>query len=168
MTRSTSTNISDLLQQQQQQSSAVDINTYHDNDNISTNDILNEINQESPNSSHPPIPMEAMQQYPPSPFPNMNQSHNGIMNEKETILLERQIKELQSQLYDGKFTKIIRELTSNIRLIAVIFISSIILQNPRVMHVITTKIVKLNFPYINVILIALTQIFMIMIGKNLI
>lgn len=148
-----------------------------DGEDVEINAILSELNQEQSiqqGYTQPQVPMETMQQMPPMPSMQVNnmqqeyQQSNAFTTNNVNNDLQKQLLELQEQLSGGsKFNKIFKEVTTNLKLILVIILSNLILQNPRVQYFLTSKLIKLDIPYINYIILALTQVFLIVVGKNL-
>jgi hypothetical protein len=159
-----------------------------DGEDAEINNILGEIHDESAiQQGHmkPQIPQEAMGQYPPSmsqysgqmpPMPgnpSLEQYQNKMFEHTQPLSsnasIQSQYDELRSQLQGGStFTRILREFSQNLKLMVIIILSSVLLQNSRIQHFLTTKLIKIDFPYINTIIIAVTHMLLIIIGKNMV
>lgn len=143
------------------------------------NEIMEEINQETQlqtGQAQPSIPVEAMGQLPPQPtaealeqFQRSAYPHTAPQSSHEEIADQlQQLQQIQRELQGGsKFTKILREFGSNLKLILAIIISSIVLQHHRIQHFLTQKLIKIDFPYIDRIIIALAQVLFVILGKAL-
>ena len=67
----------------------------------------------------------------------------------------------------SKFNLIINELNKNMKLFAVIIISYILLQNTKLQSLITSRLSNVNVPYINTIVLAITQVVIVLFSKIL-
>ena len=65
----------------------------------------------------------------------------------------------------SKFNIILDEINKNIKLFTIILLSYILLQNPQVKNLITSRLSNINVPYINTIALAITQVLIVLSSK---
>ena len=164
-----STNINQLPNMNQ------DISIEDDDDAIQ--EVLAEIqNEQSPQMTNepPPIPMEAMQQLPPQPDNNQLKLQQELINSLQMELQnqknnnEEPIKNYinNTSQTTSRFQMVLDNLKKDTKLIVLIAISFIILQNETIRNLITSKLPSINIPYFDLILFALIQVILIIIGRN--
>ena len=156
--------------------------TAGDEDNT-IHEVLAEIQNENEAqlNNGPPVPIESVQQMPPQPNPQFN-NVNDILNTntQNQLVQQQQLQQLQQQQMDmnnlnymytqqspSKFNLIINELNKNMKLFAVIIISYILLQNTKLQSLITSRLSNVNVPYINTIVLAITQVVIVLFSKIL-
>ena len=154
--------------------------TAGDEDNT-IHEVLAEIQNENEAqlNNGPPVPIESVQQMPPQPNPQFN-NVNDILNTntQNQLVQQQQLQQLQQQQMDmnnlnymytqqspSKFNLIINELNKNMKLFAVIIISYILLQNTKLQALITSRLSNVNIPYINTIVLAITQVVIVLFSK---
>lgn len=173
----TSTNINQLP----------DINNIsHEDEDNTIHEVLAEIQNE--NQAHqqgnPSPPIDSIQQMSPNPNTNIPQPSQNMVNNTNNMnailddtiqqqLLQRlsasdNIDNIYSNNSPSKFNKIINELTGNLKDFVLIIISFFILQNNTVQNFLTSKLININLPYINIIVLAITQVMIILIGRTFI
>jgi hypothetical protein len=162
------------------------INTLTADDEDNTiHEVLAEIQNE--NQAHqqgnPLPPVDSVYQTPPHPNNNIpqpaqnsfNNDNNNNMNSIIDNSIQQQLQQrLSSENVDNiylndnpsKFNQILNELTNNLKDFILIIISFFILQNDKVQTFLTSKLININVPYINIVVLALTQIIIILIGRT--
>tara|TARA_B100001123_G_C15050645_1_gene923454 strand:+ start:351 stop:884 length:534 start_codon:yes stop_codon:yes gene_type:complete len=156
--------------------------TAGDEDNT-IHEVLAEIQNENEAqlNNGPPVPIESVQQMPPQPNPQFNNVNDILNTNTQNQLVQQQqqqLQQLQQQQMDmnnlnymypqqspSKFNLIINELNKNMKLFAVIIISYILLQNTKLQALITSRLSNVNIPYINTIVLAITQVVIVLFSK---
>ena len=165
----TSTNINQLP----------DINNISQDDEDNTiHEVLAEIQNENnaQQQGNPAPPIDSIQQLPPNINTNIPQPSQNILNNKNNIdqILDNSI---QQQLLEklsisnnspSKFNQILNQLTGNLKDLVLIIISFFILQNDTLQNFLTSKLININIPYINIIVLSITQVIIILIGRTFI
>lgn len=155
-----------------------------EDDDNTIHEVLAEIQNENQAQQlgNPPPPMETMQQMPPQPthvpqptqnaINNANNINNIIDDSVQQQLLQKLASDNLDNLYlndsPSKFNQILNELTGNLKDFILIIISFFILQNDTVQNFLTSKLININVPYINIIVLAITQVLIILIGRTFI
>jgi len=170
----TSTNINQLP----------NINNISQEDEDNTiHEVLAEIQNE--NMAHqqgnPPPPIDSIQQMPPNSNTNIPQPSQNMVNNTNNMnaILDDTIQQQLLQrlstpdnMYStdspSKFNQILNELTGNLKDFVLIIISFFVLQNHTVQNFLTSKLININVPYINIIVLAVTQVMIILIGRTFI
>lgn len=163
---------------------STNINQLPDINNISQEDednaiheVLAEIQNENmaQQQGNPQPPVETMQQLPPQPPPSVPQQNqinsenmNSILNNSiQEQLLQRMAQEQNlNNTSSSKVSLILNELTNNMKDFILIVISFLVLQNDTVQNFLTSKLININIPYINLIVLAVSQVFIILIGRT--
>lgn len=158
--------------------------TTGDEDNT-IHEVLAEIQNENEAqlNNGPPIPIESVQQMPPQPNPQFNNVNDILNTNTQNQLVQQQqqqLQQLQQQQTDmnnlnymylqqspSKFNLIINEFNKNMKLFAVIIISYVLLQNTKLQTLITSRLSNINIPYINTIVLAITQVVIVLFSKIL-
>ena len=164
-----STNINQLPNMNQ------DISIEDDDDAIQ--EVLAEIqNEQSPQMTNepPPIPMEAMQQLPPQPDNNQLKLQQELINSLQMELQnqknnnEEPIKNYinNTSQTTSRFQMVLDNLKKDTKLILLIAVSFIILQNETIRNLITSKLPNINIPYFDLLLFALIQVILVIVGRN--
>ena len=128
-------------------------------------------------NEQPSIPMEAMQQLPPQPNNNQLQLQQELINNLQMELQNQKSNENKefesiknSTINYSSTTSRIQILFENfkkdIKLILLISITFIILQNESVRDIIISKLPNINIPYFNLILLAVIQVILVIVGRN--
>ena len=165
-----STNINQLPNMNQ------DINIEDDDDAIQ--EVLAEIqNEQTPQITNepPPIPMEAMQQLPPQPDNSQLKLQQELINSLQMELQNQKNNSNEESIKNyvnntsqttSRFQMILDNLKKDTKLILLIAVSFIILQNETIRNLITSKLPSINIPYFDLILFALIQVILVIIGRN--
>lgn len=160
--------------------------TTGDEDNT-IHEVLAEIQNENEAqlNNGPPVPIESVQQMPPQPNPQFNNVNDILNTNTQNQLVQQQqqqqqLHQLQQQQMDmnnlnyiysqqspSKFNLIINEFNKNMKLFTVIIISYILLQNTKLQTLITSRLSNINVPYINTIVLAITQFVIVLFSKIL-
>ena len=161
--------------------------TAGDEDNT-IHEVLAEIqNENEAQTNGPQIPMEAMQQMPPQPLNNISQpmNQNQQLQQLQQMQQIQQVQQIQQQQKPlqpmdfnnlnyltqpsppSKLNIIITEINKNIKLFIVVIVSYVLLQNPQIQKLITSRLANVNIPYINIIALAVTQVVIILGSKLL-
>ncbi len=173
----TSTNINQLP----------DINNISQEDEDNTiHEVLAEIQNENQaqQQGNPAPPIDSIQQMPPNPTTNIPQPSQNMVNNTNNMnailddtiqqqLLQRlsasdNLDSMYSNDSPSKFNQILNELTGNLKDFILIIISFFVLQNDTVQNFLTSKLININVPYINIIVLAVTQVMIILIGRTFI
>ena len=159
--------------------------TAGDEDNT-IHEVLAEIqNENEAQINGPQVPMEAMQQMPPQPLNNISQpfNQNQQLQQLQQMQQIQQMQQPQKPLQQpmdlnnlnyltqpsppSKLNIIITEINKNMKLFIVIVVSYVLLQNPQIQKLITSRLANINIPYINIIALAFTQVVIILGSKLL-
>ena len=166
-----STNINQLPNMNQQSNM--------DDDDDAIQEVLAEIhNEQNPQimNEQPSIPMEAMQQLPRQPNNNQLQLQQELINNLQMELQNQKSNEnkefesIKNSITNNSTTSRIQMIYDNlkkdIKLIILIGVSFIILQNESVRDIIISKLPSINIPYFNIILLATIQVILVIVGRN--
>jgi len=165
-----STNINQLPNMNQ------NINMEDDDDAIQ--EVLAEIhNEQMPQMTNEPpsIPMEAMQQLPPQPDNNQLKLQQELINSLQMELQNQKNNSNEEPIKNyinntsqttSRFQMVLDNLKKDTKLILLIAVSFIILQNETIRNLITSKLPNINIPYFDLLLFALIQVILVIVGRN--
>ena len=142
-----------------------------DEDNA-IHEVLAEIQNENnaQQNGNPEVPVDIVEQAPPQPNQTNNNNLNALLDEsvQQQLLQKLSADPSYGMSYEqpSKFNQIFNEFTNNIKDFALIVISFLILQNDTVQNFLTSKLININIPYINLIVLALSQVLLILIGRS--
>ena len=142
-----------------------------DEDNT-IHEVLAEIqNENEAQFNGPQVPIEAIQQMPPQPVNNINQPMNQNQQMQQLQQMQQpsmnNINHFVSQQSPSKINIIMNEINKNMKLFITIIFSYGLLQNSQVQNLITSRLVNINVPYINIIALSITQVAIILGSKLL-
>lgn len=155
-----------------------DINNIAQDDEDNTiHEVLAEIQNENQaqQQGNPQPPVESIQQLPPQPPPQQMQqmqANNDNLNSMLDDSVQQQLLQRLSQDPNfsmqppSKFNQILNELTNNVKDFVLIVISFLVLQNDTIQNFLTSKLININVPHINLIVLALSQVVIILIGRT--
>lgn len=146
----------------------------NENEDNTIHEVLAEIQNENQaqQQGNPQPPLESVQQMPPQPSPQQMQINNDTMNTMLDNSVQQQLLQRLSQDPNfsmrppSKFNQIIDQIKNNSKDIVLIVITFIILQNETFQRFLTNKLININVPYINLIVLSLSQIILILIGRT--
>lgn len=167
MSRSTSINQLPSINQVSQQD---------DGDNA-IHEVLAEIQNEQDiqNGKAPPIDDDTVQQLPPQPIqqtmqpqqPQQSQSNHAELIQQLQLLNANKHKELNdTNKSTSRFDMILLDFKKNIKLICLIIISFLLLQNTRIQELLTSRFSEINIPHLNLLILSIVQVLIVIIGKN--
>lgn len=167
MSRSTSINQLPSINQVSQQD---------DGDNA-IHEVLAEIQNEQDiqNGKAPPIDDDTVQQLPPQPIqqtmqpqqPQQSQSNHAELIQQLQLLNANKQKELNdTNKSTSRFDMILLDFKKNIKLICLIIISFLLLQNTRIQELLTSRFSEINIPHLNLLILSIVQVLIVIIGKN--
>lgn len=148
---------------------------------IELQNIVREIQQEQQqHHQQPEIPTESYGQSPPMPQQQFQQSYQNIANKMQQEHLHNQSQPLfspsslfspQSALSSvgaSRPTKIINDITGNLKLIVIIVLTYVLLQQPQVRYFILNRITTLQNQhyYVQTMIFGLFQVLLIVLLKN--
>ena len=170
MSRSTSINQLPSINQVSQQ----------DDEDNAIHEVLAEIQNEQDiqNGKAPPIDDDTVQQLPPQPIQQtmqpqqLQQSQQSQSNHAELIQqLQLLNANKQKELNDtnkstSRFDMILLDFKKNIKLICLIIISFLLLQNTKIQELLTSRFSEINIPHLNLLILSIVQVLIVIIGKN--
>lgn len=173
MSRSTSINQLPSINQVSQQ----------DDEDNAIHEVLAEIQNEQDiqNGKAPPIDDDTVQQLPPQPIQQtmqpqqpqqLQQSQQSQSNHAELIQqLQLLNANKQKELNDtnkstSRFDMILLDLKKNIKLICLIIVSFLLLQNTKIQELLTSRFSEINIPHLNLLILSIVQVLIVIIGKN--
>ena len=171
MSRSTSINQLPSINQVSQQ----------DDEDNAIHEVLAEIQNEQDiqNGKAPPIDDDTVQQLPPQPIqqtmqqpqqlqqPQQSQSNHAELIQQLQLLNANKQKELNdTNKSTSRFDMILLDFKKNIKLICLIIISFLLLQNTRIQELLTSRFSEINIPHLNLLILAIVQVLIVIIGKN--
>lgn len=167
MSRSTSINQLPSINQVSQQD---------DGDNA-IHEVLAEIQNEQDiqNGKAPPIDDDTVQQLPPQPIqqtmqpqqPQQSQSNHAELIQQLQLLNANKQKELNdTNKSTSRFDMILLDFKKNIKLICLIIVSFLLLQNTRIQELLTSRFSEINIPHLNLLILSIVQVLIVIIGKN--
>lgn len=167
MSRSTSINQLPSINQVSQQ----------DDEDNAIHEVLAEIQNEQDiqNGKAPPIDDDTVQQLPPQPIqqtmqpqqPQQSQSNHAELIQQLQLLNANKQKELNdTNKSTSRFDMILLDFKKNIKLICLIIISFLLLQNTRIQELLTSRFSEINIPHLNLLILSIVQVLIVIIGKN--
>ena len=167
MSRSTSINQLPSINQVSQQ----------DDEDNAIHEVLAEIQNEQDiqNGKAPPIDDDTVQQLPPQPIqqtmqpqqPQQSQSNHAELIQQLQLLNANKHKELNdTNKSTSRFDMILLDFKKNIKLICLIIISFLLLQNTRIQELLTSRFSEINIPHLNLLILSIVQVLIVIIGKN--
>ena len=167
MSRSTSINQLPSINQVSQQD---------DGDNA-IHEVLAEIQNEQDiqNGKAPPIDDDTVQQLPPQPIqqtmqpqqPQQSQSNHAELIQQLQLLNANKQKELNdTNKSTSRFDMILLDFKKNIKLICLIIVSFLLLQNTKIQELLTSRFSEINIPHLNLLILSIVQVLIVIIGKN--
>jgi FtsZ-interacting cell division protein ZipA len=167
MSRSTSINQLPSINQVSQQ----------DDEDNAIHEVLAEIQNEQDiqNGKAPPIDDDTVQQLPPQPIqqtmqqqqPQQSQSNHAELIQQLQLLNANKHKEINdTNKSTSRFDMILLDFKKNIKLICLIIISFLLLQNTKIQELLTSRFSEINIPHLNLLILSIVQVLIVIIGKN--
>lgn len=167
MSRSTSINQLPSINQVSQQ----------DDEDNAIHEVLAEIQNEQDiqNGKAPPIDDDTVQQLPPQPIqqtmqqqqPQQSQSNHAELIQQLQLLNANKQKELNDiNKSTSRFDMILLDFKKNIKLICLIIVSFLLLQNTKIQELLTSRFSEINIPHLNLLILSIVQVLIVIIGKN--
>jgi len=167
MSRSTSINQLPSINQVSQQ----------DDEDNAIHEVLAEIQNEQDiqNGKAPPIDDDTVQQLPPQPIqqtmqqqqPQQSQSNHAELIQQLQLLNANKHKEINdTNKSTSRIDMILLDFKKNIKLICLIIISFLLLQNTKIQELLTSRFSEINIPHLNLLILAIVQVLFVIIGKN--
>tara|TARA_B100000900_G_scaffold142671_1_gene120941 strand:+ start:847 stop:1356 length:510 start_codon:yes stop_codon:yes gene_type:complete len=167
MSRSTSINQLPSINQVSQQ----------DDEDNAIHEVLAEIQNEQDiqNGKAPPIDDDTVQQLPPQPIqqtmqpqqPQQSQSNHAELIQQLQLLNANKQKELNdTNKSTSRFDMILLDFKKNIKLICLIIVSFLLLQNTKIQELLTSRFSEINIPHLNLLILSIVQVLIVIIGKN--
>jgi FtsZ-interacting cell division protein ZipA len=167
MSRSTSINQLPSINQVSQQ----------DDEDNAIHEVLAEIQNEQDiqNGKAPPIDDDTVQQLPPQPIqqtmqqqqPQQSQSNHAELIQQLQLLNANKHKEINNtNKSTSRIDMILLDFKKNIKLICLIIISFLLLQNTKIQELLTSRFSEINIPHLNLLILAIVQVLFVIIGKN--
>ena len=167
MSRSTSINQLPSINQVSQQ----------DDEDNAIHEVLAEIQNEQDiqNGKAPPIDDDTVQQLPPQPIqqtmqqqqPQQSQSNHAELIQQLQLLNANKHKEINdTNKSTSRFDMILLDFKKNIKLICLIIVSFLLLQNIKIQELLTSRFSEVNIPHLNLLILAIVQVLFVIIGKN--
>ena len=156
-----------------------------DDEDNAIHEVLAEIQNEQDiqNGKAPPIDDDTVQQLPPQPIQQtmqpqqpqqLQQSQQSQSNHAELIQqLQLLNANKQKELNDtnkstSRFDMILLDFKKNIKLICLIIVSFLLLQNTKIQELLTSRFSEINIPHLNLLILSIVQVLIVIIGKNFI
>jgi hypothetical protein len=100
--------------------------------------------------------------------PPMDQNimQQNVLDQLKSHLLTENFVDKKQKQYDNRAVKFIDDMKSNSSLIVIILLSYIFLQNASIRNILLARFESFNIPYLDVIIIGLTQVILIFLFKN--
>ena len=167
MSRSTSINQLPSINQVSQQ----------DDEDNAIHEVLAEIQNEQDiqNGKAPPIDDDTVQQLPPQPIQQtmqpqqlqQSQSNHAELIQQLQLLNSNKQKELNdTNKSTSRFDMILLDFKKNIKLICLIIVSFLLLQNTKIQELLTSRFSEINIPHLNLLILSIVQVLIVIIGKN--
>ena len=173
MSRSTSINQLPSINQVSQQ----------DDEDNAIHEVLAEIQNEQDiqNGKAPPIDDDTVQQLPPQPIQQtmqpqqlqqlqqaqQSQSNHAELIQQLQLLNANKQKELNdTNKSTSRFDMILLDFKKNIKLICLIIVSFLLLQNTKIQELLTSRFSEINIPHLNLLILSIVQVLIVIIGKN--
>ena len=109
------------------------------------------------------VPMMAAM---PSPQLDQNSIQQNVLDQLKTHLLTENFVDKKQKEYDNRALKFIDDMKTNTSLISIIFISYMVLQNDTIKKVLLSRFQNFNIPYLNVVILAVVQVLLVFVFKN--
>ena len=109
------------------------------------------------------VPMMAAM---PAPQLDQNSIQQNVLDQLKTHLLTENFVDKKQKEYDNRALKFIDDMKTNTSLISIIFISYMVLQNDTIKKVLLSRFENFNIPYLNVVILAVVQVLLVFVFKN--
>lgn len=109
------------------------------------------------------VPMMATM---PAPQLDQNSIQQNVLDQLKTHLLTENFVDKKQKEYDNRALKFIDDMKTNTSLISIIFISYMVLQNDTIKKVLLSRFENFNIPYLNVVILAVVQVLLVFVFKN--
>ena len=109
------------------------------------------------------VPMMATM---PAPQLDQNSIQQNVLDQLKTHLLTENFVDKKQKEYDNRALKFIDDMKTNTSLISIIFISYMMLQNDTIKKVLLSRFENFNIPYLNVVILAVVQVLLVFVFKN--
>jgi FtsZ-interacting cell division protein ZipA len=170
MSRSTSINQLPSINQVSQQ----------DDEDNAIHEVLAEIQNEQDiqNGKAPPIDDDTVQQLPPQPIQQTMQSqqlqqaqqsqsnHAELIQQLQLLNANKQKELNDTNKSTSRFDMILLDFKKNIKLICLIIVSFLLLQNTKIQELLTSRFSEINIPHLNLLILSIVQVLIVIIGKN--
>lgn len=110
------------------------------------------------------VPIMAM----PSPPMDQQAMQQNVLNELKSQLLTENFVDKKQKDYDNRILKFMDDMKANSSLILIILVSYILLQNETIKNVLLSRFQSFNIPYLNIIILALVQVILVFVFKNIV
>ena len=148
-----------------------------DDEDNAIHEVLAEIQNEQDiqNGKAPPIDDDTVQQLPPQPIQQTMQPQQLQQSQSNHAELIQQLQLLnankQKELNDtnkstSRFDMILLDFKKNIKLICLIIVSFLLLQNTKIQELLTSRFSEINIPHLNLLILSIVQVLIVIIGKN--
>ena len=148
-----------------------------DDEDNAIHEVLAEIQNEQDiqNGKAPPIDDDTVQQLPPQPIqqtmqpqqPQQSQSNHAELIQQLQLLNANKHKELNdTNKSTSRFDMILLDFKKNIKLICLIIVSFLLLQNTKIQELLTSRFSEINIPHLNLLILSIVQVLIVIIGKN--
>ena len=148
-----------------------------DDEDNAIHEVLAEIQNEQDiqNGKAPPIDDDTVQQLPPQPIqqtmqpqqPQQSQSNHAELIQQLQLLNANKQKELNdTNKSTSRFDMILLDFKKNIKLICLIIVSFLLLQNTKIQELLTSRFSEINIPHLNLLILSIVQVLIVIIGKN--
>tara|TARA_B100000941_G_scaffold123729_1_gene87443 strand:- start:568 stop:1086 length:519 start_codon:yes stop_codon:yes gene_type:complete len=151
-----------------------------DDEDNAIHEVLAEIQNEQDiqNGKTPPIDDDTVQQLPPQPIqqtmqpqqlqqPQQSQSNHAELIQQLQLLNANKQKELNdTNKSTSRFDMILLDFKKNIKLICLIIVSFLLLQNTKIQELLTSRFSEINIPHLNLLILSIVQVLIVIIGKN--
>tara|TARA_B100000575_G_scaffold196983_1_gene159313 strand:+ start:1216 stop:1734 length:519 start_codon:yes stop_codon:yes gene_type:complete len=151
-----------------------------DDEDNAIHEVLAEIQNEQDiqNGKAPPIDDDTVQQLPPQPIQQtmqpqqpqqlqQSQSNHAELIQQLQLLNANKQKELNdTNKSTSRFDMILLDFKKNIKLICLIIISFLLLQNTKIQELLTSRFSEINIPHLNLLILSIVQVLIVIFGKN--
>ncbi len=151
-----------------------------DDEDNAIHEVLAEIQNEQDiqNGKAPPIDDDTVQQLPPQPIQQtmqpqqpqqlqQSQSNHAELIQQLQLLNANKQKELNdTNKSTSRFDMILLDFKKNIKLICLIIVSFLLLQNTKIQELLTSRFSEINIPHLNLLILSIVQVLIVIIGKN--
>ena len=104
----------------------------------------------------------------PSPPMDQQAMQQNVLNELKSQLLTENFVDKKQKDYDNRILKFMDDMKANSSLILIILVSYILLQNETIKNVLLSRFQSFNIPYLNIIILALVQVILVFVFKNIV